>query len=122
MNIKKQQGLTTLGILIGAMVIVAVMLLAIKVVPLYMNDYAIGKAVASLAEEEELYRKTKAEIRKIVRKKLSADYVTDLDNDAFNIEKKKGVITIDVNYEARVPVVYNIDIVAKFSHHLEKQK
>lgn len=122
MNIKKQQGLTTLGILIGAMVIVAVMLLAIKVVPLYMNDYAIGKAIASLEEEEGLYNKTKAEIRNIVRRKLTADYVTDLDNDAFQIEKKKGVIIIDVNYESRVPVVYNIDVVAKFSHHLEKEQ
>ena len=122
MNIKKQQGLTTLGILIGAMVIVAVMLLAIKMVPLYMNDYAIGKAIASLEEEEGLYNKTKAEIRNIVRRKLTADYVTDLDNDAFQIEKKKGVIIIDVNYESRVPVVYNIDVVAKFSHHLEKEQ
>ena len=122
MNIKKQQGLTTLGILICAMVIVAVMLLAIKVVPLYMNDYAIGKAIASLEEEEGLYNKTKAEIRNIVRRKLTADYVTDLDNDAFQIEKKKGVIIIDVNYESRVPVVYNIDVVAKFSHHLEKEQ
>ncbi len=122
MNIKKQQGITTLGILIGAVVLVAAMLLAIKVVPLYMNDYAVGKAVASLAQEEDLYLKTKSEIRSMIRRKLSADYVTDLDKDAFQIEKNKGTITIDVVYEARVSVVANIDLVAKFAHHLEKAK
>ena len=122
MNIKRQQGITTLGILIGAMFIIAVMLLAIKVVPLYINDYAIGKAVASLAEEDNLYRKTKSEIRNIVRRKLTADYVDDLDDDAFEVEKTKGVIIIDINYEARVSVVSNIDLVAKFSHHLEQAK
>ena len=122
MNIKKQQGITTLGILIGAVLLVAAMLLAIKVVPLYMNDYAVGKAVASLAQEEDLYLKTKSEIRSMIRRKLSADYVTDLDKDAFQIEKYKGTITIDVIYESRVPVVANIDLVAKFSHHLEKAK
>lgn len=122
MNIKRQQGITTLGIMIGAVFIIAVMLLAIKVVPLYMNDYAIGKAVASLAEEENLYRKTKSEIRSIVRRKLTADYVDDLEDDAFQVEKRKGTIVIDINYEARVSVVSNIDLVAKFSHHLEKAK
>lgn len=122
MSIKKQQGITTLGILIGAMFIIAVMLLAIKVVPLYMNDYAIGKAIASLADEDDLYRKSRREITSIVRRKLTADYVGDLDDDAFQIEKNKGVIIIDVNYETRVSIVSNIDLVAKFSHHLEKAK
>jgi len=122
MNIKKQQGITTLGILMGAMLLVAVMLLSIKLIPLYINDYAIGNAIASLQEDENLYAKTKAEIRGIVRRKLAADYTDGLEDESFQIEKRKGKITIDVNYEARVSVVRNLDVVAKFSHHLEKTK
>ncbi len=122
MNYKKQQGMSGLGILMAVVLVVSAMLLAMKLVPLYINDYAIGKAVASLQEEEDLYAKTKGEIRSIVRRKLAADYTDDLEDESFQIEKNKGILTIDVNYEARVSVIYNLDIVAKFSHHLEKKK
>lgn len=122
MNYKKQQGMSGLGILMAVVLVVSAMLLAMKLVPLYINDYAIGKAVASLQEEENLYTKTKGEIRSIVRRKLAADYTDDLADESFQIEKNKGILTINVNYEARVSVIYNLDIVAKFSHHLEKKK
>jgi len=101
---------------------VSAMLLAMKLVPLYINDYAIAKAIASLQEEENLYAKTRGQIRSIVRRKLAADYTDGLEDESFQIEKRKGTITIDVNYESRVSVVSNLDIVAKFSHHLEKTK
>jgi len=122
MNHKKQQGMSTLGILMAVVLVVSGMLLAMKLVPLYINDYAIGKAVASFETEENLYGKTKTEIRSMLRRKLTADYTEGLDNDEIQIEKKKGVITIDVIYEARVSVVHNLDVVANFSHHLEKTK
>jgi len=122
MNYKKQQGMSTLGILMAVVLVVSGMLLAMKLVPLYINDYAIAKAVASLETDQNLYGKTKTEIRSILRRKLTADYTEGLDDDEIQIEKRKGVITIDVIYEARVPVVHNLDVVANFSHHLEKTK
>jgi len=121
-NIKKQQGMSTLGILMAVVLVVSAMLLAMKLVPLYINDYAIAKAVTSLQEVEGLYGKTKSEIRSTLRRKLTADYTDDLTNESIQIEKRKGIMTIDVVYEARVSVVYNLDIVASFAHHLEKKK
>lgn len=122
MAIKNQQGMSTLGMLMAVILVVSAMLLSMKLVPLYINDYAIGKAVASLQNEQDLYAKSKAEIRSSLRRRLTADYTDDLADEAIQIEKKKGIITIDVIYEARVPVVYNLDVVASFAHHLEKKK
>jgi len=121
-NIKKQQGMSTLGILMAVVLVVSAMLLAMKLVPLYINDYAIAKAVASLQEDEGLYGKTKSEIRNTLRRRLTADYTDDLADESIQIERKKGTMTIDVVYESRVSVVYNLDIVASFAHHLEKTK
>jgi len=121
-NIKKQQGMSTLGILMAVVLVVSAMLLAMKLVPLYINDYAIAKAVASLQEDEGLYGKTKSEIRGTLRRRLTADYTDGLADESIQIEKKKGIMTIDVVYESRVSVVYNLDIVASFAHHLEKKK
>jgi len=122
MNIKKQQGMSTLGILMAVVLVVSAMLLAMKLVPLYINDYAIGKAVASLQDDEGLYGKTKSQIRSTLRRKLTADYTDGLADESIQIVKRKGVITIDVVYESRISAVYNLDIVASFAHHLEKKK
>lgn len=122
MNIKKQQGMSGLGIMMAVVLVVSAMLLAMKLVPLYINDYAIAKAVAALQEDEDLYRKTKSEIRSTLRRRLTADYTDGLADDSIQIEKKKGIMTIDVVYESRISAVYNLDIVASFAHHLEKKK
>ena len=89
---------------------------------MYIDDYAIGKAVAALSEEETLYSQTKTEIRKMIRRKLAADYTSDLSDEDITITKNKGVILVDVVYEARVPIVHNLSVVANFEHHLEKSK
>jgi len=120
-NIKKQQGMSMLGMLMAVVLVVSAMLLSMKLMPLYINDYAIGKAVTAL-QDEELYTVSKTQIRSFLRRKLAADYTTHLEDEEILIEKYKGVTTVDVIYEARVPVVYNLDVVASFSHHFEKKK
>ena len=50
---------------------------------------------------------------------MAADYTRDLTDDEVIITKTRESMTIDVIYEARVPVVYNLDVVAKFNHQLE---
>lgn len=122
MKIKSQRGMSMLSMLVVVILVVSGMFLAMKLVPLYINDYAIGKAVTALSEEADLYTMSKSEIRAFVRRKLAADYTSDLEDDAFSIEKNKGTIIIDVIYEARVPIVHNLDVVANFEHHLEKSK
>ena len=122
MNIKKQQGMSGLGVLMSAILVVSSVLLAMKLVPVYINDYAIGNALASLHDDDKLYSRGESEIRGIIRRKLAADYTDDLANDAISIEKNKSVITVDVIYEARIEVISNIDLIASFSHHFEKTK
>lgn len=122
MNAKTQTGLTTLGMLLVVVLVVGGLLLAMKLVPLYIDDFAIGKALSSLEAERDLYNSPKPRIRETLRRKLTADYTRDLKDDEIIITKNKGDLTIDVVYEARVPVVYNLDIVAKFEHHFVKEK
>ena len=55
-------------------------------------------------------------------RKLAADYTRDLTDEEILISKEKGTIKIDVVYESRVPIVYNLDAIAKFEHHFVKGK
>lgn len=121
-KLNTQSGLTSLGMLVVVILVVGGLLLTMKLAPLYIDDFAIGKALASFESERHLYDTPKKQIRDNLRRKLTADYTRDLRDEEIIIVKNKGNITIDVNYEARVPVVYNLDIVAKFEHHFEQTK
>ncbi len=122
MKQKKQAGYSILSLIVVALLVVSGLLLTMKLVPLYITDYAIGKALFSLESEDDLVSWKKKSIREAIKKKLSVDYSRNMDDDEIIITKKKGTITIDIVYEERIPLVYNLDMVAKFNHHLEKDK
>lgn len=122
MILKRQTGLSSLGMLLVVILVVGGMLLAMKLLPLYIDDYAIGKALSSLQDMEELYGSPKPNIKSILRKKMAGDYTRDLRDEEIIITKNKGELVIDVIYEARVPIIYNLDIVATFEHHFVQKQ
>ena len=122
MSIQHQKGMTMLGTLTALILVASGMLLAMKIIPLYLDDYTISKALEALQQEQGLYELPKSTVRDKLVRKMAADYSRTLGKDEVIIEKKKDVLTIDVIYESRVPVVYNLDVVAKFSHHFEQKK
>lgn len=120
MKQKQQAGYSILSMIVIAILVVSGLLLTMKLVPLYITDYAVGKALQSLESEQDLVSWRKKEIRESIRKKLSVDYSRNLDDEEIVITKKKGSISIDIIYEERISLVYNLDLIAKFNHHLEK--
>ena len=119
MNKAKQTGMSMLGMLSTVLLVVAVGLMAIKIIPIYIDDYAIANALESL-NEEDTDNASKMEIRNIIRRKLSADYTRDLADEEIEVTRTKGTLIIEIDYESRVPVIYNLDVIAHFNHRLEK--
>lgn len=111
--------MTMLAMLTTVVVVASVLLLSIKIAPLYIDDLAISSALASMENERNLYNLTKKQVRDKFSRKMTADYTRELTEDELIITKEKDALKIDVIYESRVPVVYNLDVVAKFSHHFE---
>ena len=117
-----QKGMSALSMLVSVVLVVGGLLLALKIIPLYIDDMTISNAVNAMRAEKGLYNWKRQDIRKYLSTKMAADYSRDLADDEIIITKDKRIINIDIVYEARVPVVYNLDIVAKFAHHIETEK
>lgn len=122
MNHKNQKGLSTLGMLGVVILVVGGLLLATKLVPLYIDDYSIAKALSGLQSERELYEMSKQQIKERLRRKLTADYTHELKDDEVTVTKNRGELVIDVLYEVRTPIVYNLDIIARFEHHFVQKQ
>lgn len=109
----RQRGMTYLGLLIILGVIAFFAMVAIKVVPLYLENMKIGNTLKSLQEEGGA--RSESEIRDTLRKRFSINDITHVTDDDVKVvrEGKKLVVTID--YEARVPLFKNLDVVARFA-------
>jgi len=118
----RQRGLGGLGMLATVALVVGAAMLALKVIPLYIDDMEVKRALEAIQQEDGLYNQSKVSIRKKLMTRMSAGYSRPLAKDEVKITKKKGLISIDVDYEARVELVGNVDLVAKFTHHIEQQQ
>ncbi len=122
--LKHQRGL---GMLQWALVISIAgffLLFAFKVVPLYAENRYVESALRALETGgEKLDQMTDAEIIK----KLSNFYLINnvrsegpTQNIKIERESEKAVVTVD--YETRVPLFYNIDLVLSFKNHLDSTR
>ncbi len=113
-RLSRQRGLTLFGFLFAAVVLILLAMLAMKVVPAYIEFFSIKKILNSMGQESSLKSKSNAEIRSDFMRRASADYVDGKRAEALLIERKAGVPTLSVDYEFRTPLVANVGLVIEF--------
>ncbi|GGY75934.1 DUF4845 domain-containing protein [Marinobacter zhanjiangensis] len=115
----RQQGASTIGILVAVLFFASLLTLVIKLGPVYLDDYTIQGALEGLDGEEGLSQMTPADVRRLVTKRLSVNNVDGFNAKDINIEKDGDLVIISLDYEVRTPVVSNVDAVISFSHFYE---
>ncbi len=119
--VTRQRGWTLWGLL-GMMVLIGFFaLLFMKLLPPYMDNAKIQRALEVVAEEPGIGRATRAEIVNRLSRILYVDYasdVVDLRQD-LSIEKRTDRRILRIRYEVEVPLVYNISALLYFDNHVE---
>jgi hypothetical protein len=118
-SLKKQRGMTGLGWLTVLFLIGFFAFLAIKLIPIYLEHYSIKTVIESLNEEPMITKKSPAEVRKMVVKKLKINSVYDFKKEYLKIKKAGGVMTVSVVYDVREPMIGNVDILVAFEEKIE---
>jgi hypothetical protein len=122
--IKHQRGL---GMLQWALVIGVAgffLLFAFKVVPLYAENRYVESALRSLETgADKLDEMTNAEITSKINKFYTINNVRSLGPvENIKIDRESERILVTVDYETRVPLFYNIDLVLSFQNHLDSTR
>ena len=115
----KQRGMTGLGWLTVLALIGFFTLLIIKLAPIYLDHYSVASTVKSLEKDPQVTKKSPGEIRKLLKKRLKMNYVSDLPKDAIKIKKSSGVLKVDVDYQVKEHLFGNIDLLLTFNEHVE---
>ena len=111
----KQRGLTMFGFLFVAVVLVMLAMLAMKLVPAYIEYFSVKKILNTMGQESDLKSKSNADIRSDFARRASVGYVTVVKPDDIAIDRHGSVPVISTDYTYRTTLVGNVSLVVDFS-------
>ena len=114
---RAQRGISALGLLSILIVGGFVFLCALKIGPLYYNNYkldAIFKRVGTQGSSIE--SQTNGEVRSRLRSQFTVDRIEGISPNDIEIERDDGEVILFFAYEDRTNLFGNLDVVVKFEN------
>ncbi|MEM7220084.1 MAG: DUF4845 domain-containing protein [Pseudomonadota bacterium] len=114
----RQRGASFFGWVAAIAIGIAALTFAFKTVPHYLNQRQIVAIVESVGVED-LRRKSKSELFKMIDKRLKINNVRELTaKDVLSIERTTHSTKVLIDYETRENLFSNIDVVVVFEQEL----
>ncbi|MCU7802612.1 MAG: DUF4845 domain-containing protein [Candidatus Thiodiazotropha sp. (ex Lucinoma borealis)] len=118
-TLQKQRGLTFISWLIILIVAGFLAMVGIKITPVYLDHFAVKTVMESVKNEPFSARKSVRELRKMILNRLNINSIGHVTKDHLSIKRAGGMTTINIAYEERRPVAYNISLVMTFDETVE---
>jgi hypothetical protein len=105
----RQRGLSMLGFLFVAAVVVTCVMVGFRVMPAYIEYYSIQKALEqTLVDTKDL--NSAAEIRGAFQRRADAGYIESVQSRDLEITKSKNEVTVSVTWTRKLPMVANVSL------------
>ncbi|WP_374399826.1 DUF4845 domain-containing protein [Niveibacterium sp.] len=109
----RQQGLSLIGTMIAAALVIGAIILAMRMVPVYNEYFAVKKTLNALAVSGEA---TSPEaIRALFDKRSGVEDIDSIARSDLVITKENGRWVISAQWQRRIPLVANISLLFDFS-------
>jgi len=113
---KSQQGMTAISMAMILALCGFVLLIAVKLFPVYLESFKVSAAVHGLASDSRVEGAPDHDVKTLILKKLQVDDVDSIKANDIKIEKTgKGKRKVSIDYEARVHMLSNVDAVVVFT-------
>jgi hypothetical protein len=118
-SLRRQQGLSLIGVALLAFLVIFFGLLTVKMSGRYYDHYTLDKMIKTSLEGQTSSRFSEIDFKDRLQKNMSINQISlDLKND-LKIDKRKDPITIVLEYEKRVHLFGNVDVVMMFHEDYE---
>ena len=111
---RKQLGVGLGGLMMGSVIVIVVAMVGIKLLPSYIEFFAIKKAVNAIASEK-AGGASVAEIRKSFDARSAIDDITSVRAADLEITKEGGQLVIAARYRKEVGLVGNVGVYIDFA-------
>ena len=109
---KNQHGISLAGLMVGAAILIACAMIAMKMGPSYLEYASIKKAVVAIAQEKP--GATVVEVRKTFDARATIDAITTVTGADLEVTKDGGQLVISANYRKEIPLAGNIGVYIDF--------
>lgn len=115
-SLKKQQGASLTGIMFNLVLGVVLLLFALRVIPLYMDDYYLKDIVAGLPEKVGEKPRLR-DVKDTIDKQLSINNMK-IPKELLEVKRFGNTITVVWPYQRKVSFVSNIELLLSFQHEI----
>ena len=110
----RQKGITIVGMICVSIGLVFVSILAMKLVPAYIEHYTITKVVRQIANNPEFASASAADVRAAFSRQATIDSVKVISASDLEITREAGQLVIETKYQVKTPVASNISLLIDF--------
>jgi len=119
-NPARQLGASLWGIMLLVGLIGLVLTMALRIAPAYMTNNIIVNAMNGVIANNDIKTMQIAEIRNDVMRTVRTNRIEGFNPADIKVTRENNVEYLDINYETRVHLMYNIDAVVMFNNRFNK--
>jgi hypothetical protein len=109
----RQLGVSLMGLIIGAVILIFILLLGMKALPPWMEFFTAKKHITQIAQEQR--SGTVGDVRKAWQLKTAIEDVPSVKDSDLEITKEGGEIVISFAYRKEVPLFLNVGLYMDFA-------
>ena len=109
----KQRGVTITGLMVWLFILIVGALLAMKLIPAYMEYGTAKSAIDAIARERNA--STPAEVRRVFESRAAIDDITAVKAADLDITKQGNDMVIGFSYRKEVPLFANVGVYMDFA-------
>lgn len=114
-SLQRQRGVGFIGLIFIFAVAAVVLLLGLKLLPVYLELFSVKKVVAAMAKGEEVKSGTVSDIRKSFNRRAVIDDIKSITGDDLEITKEGGETVIVAAWQHRVGLFTGFTLLVDFS-------
>lgn len=113
---REQSGITLIGFLVVLMVLGFFAFLIMRLFPVYSEYYSVRQAMKAVAAEPGIATRTPEQVKEALDRRFNISYVTTPKRNNVRVARQGGNYTLNVRYERRGALLYNLEYIATFDH------
>ena len=121
-SLNRQKGMTAIGWLIVLALIGFFVLLALRMVPAYMEYYKVVSTLESLEEETGWTDVSPQAIRRLLERRFDISYVQSITPRQVSIKPVGAYYNVSAKYSAREHLVGNVSVVMEFHKQVKVRR
>ena len=117
---KKQMGVSGAGLMLLVVVFGSILTVGMKLVPLYLDHNTMSNILDKMALEDGMTAKSDDNIKKTIRSRFKMNNIRDFDvHENVKVNRTRNGVEVIMDYEIRMNLVKNLDMIAAFDKSIE---